>query len=175
MHLSTTAALATLALACSSPVCAWDGWDGEPALRLPATGGVEAWPATPSPGSRAWVHDLAQQLVFIARPRPPELHRRGDAAVTPATERPAERLWLIERTRTALTAHRSPFSLGHWKLGAAMGLHRALPGAGARAADFAAMPMASYEQAHYRVNLGLVPPSGERASALLLGLTIPLH
>jgi hypothetical protein len=35
--------------------------------------------------------------------------------------------------------------------------------------------MASYEQRHYRVNLGLVAPHGERTSALLVGLSMPLR
>lgn len=174
MNLSTTAALAALALSCSAPVCAWDGWSGEPALRLP---GEQSQNTSPSLKLRTWANDLSDRLAVIARPQLPELQWRGEGVSAPAVRPPAGHPWLVERTRTALTAHWRPWTVGHWKLGAAMGLHRVLPGtsSGARTPGFAAMPMASYEQAHYRVNLGLVPPSGDRASALVLGLTVPLH
>ena len=46
----------------------------------------------------------------------------------PAVRPQADHPWLVERTRTALTAHWRPWTVGHWKLGASMGLHRALPG-----------------------------------------------
>ena len=177
MNLSTTAALTALALGCSAPVCAWDGWSGEPALRLPGEPGVQTRAASPSLKLRTWAHDLSDRLAVIARPQLPELQWRGEGVSAPTVRPQADHPWLVERTRTALTAHWRPWTVGHWKLGAAMGLHRVLPGTsnGTRAPGFAAMPMASYEQAHYRVNLGLVPPSGVRASALVLGLTVPLH
>ncbi len=82
---------------------------------------------------------------------------------------------LVEHSRSALVAHWRPWTLGRWSLGATMGLHRALPGADTRHPEVAAMPMLSYEQPHYRVSLGLVPPRGDRASALTLGLTLPLR
>jgi hypothetical protein len=174
MNLSTTAALTALALSCSAPVSAWDGWSGEPALRLP---GEQTQNTSPSLKLRTWANDLSDRLAVIARPQLPELQWRGEGVSAPAVRPPAGHPWLVERTRTALTAHWRPWTVGHWKLGAAMGLHRVLPStsSGARTPGFAAMPMASYEQTHYRVNLGLVPPSGDRASALVLGLTVPLH
>lgn len=176
MNLSTAttiAALTALALCCSAPAWARPGADGEPSLRLPGESGLQAWTAAPALKLRTWAHDWSDRLALIARPQLPEVQWRaeGRSLVRLQTERPL----LVERTRTALTAHWRPWTVGHWKLGAAMGFHRALPSTGHGTAGFAAMPMASYEKAHYRVNLGLLPPSGDRDSALLLGLTIPLH
>ncbi len=177
MHLLTTAALTALALGCATPVQARDGWDGEPALRLRGEVGLQAGRPEPAQGLRTWAHDLSARLAFIARPQLPELQWRGDGVPATAERPQAERPWLVEHTRTTLTAQWRPWTVGHWKLGASMGLNRALPGTsvGSGTPGFAAMPMASYEQANYRVHLGLVPPSGERASAWVLGLTVPLY
>jgi hypothetical protein len=177
MHLSTTTALTALALGCSAPVWAWDGWDGEPALRLRGEVGLQAGRAEPAQGVRTWAHGWSERLAFIARPQLPEVQWRGDGVPATAERPQAERPWLVEHTRTTLTAQWRPWTVGHWKLGASMGLHRALPGTsvGSGTPGFAAMPMASYEQTNYRVHLGLVPPSGERASAWVLGLTVPLY
>lgn len=159
MNLSTTAAFTALALGCSAPASAGARWDGEPALRLPGEPGAQAWTATPSLKLSTWAHDLSERLARIARPPWPELQWRGAG----------------DTARASLSAHWHPWTVGSWRLGAAMGLHRALPASGGGTLGFAAMPMASYEQAHYRMTLGLVPPSDARAPAVLLGLSIPLR
>ena len=98
MNLSTTAALAALALGCSAPVCAWDGWSGEPALRLP---GEQSQDTSPSLKLRTWAHDLSDRLAVIARPQLPELQWRGEGVSAPAVRPQADHPWLVERTRAA--------------------------------------------------------------------------
>lgn len=171
--ITTIASLAVLALGCSAPAWARSGGDGEPTLRLPGEPGLRAWTTAPALKLRTWAHDWSDRLALIARPQLPDVQWRaeGRSVARLQTERPL----LVERTRSALTAHWRPWTVGHWRLGAAMGFHRALPSTGSGTPSFAAMPMASYEQVHYRVNLGLLPPNGDRASALLLGVTIPLR
>lgn len=175
MHLSntTTAAVLALGLIVSAPVCAGDGPDGAPALRLPGEPRLPVWPAAPALRLRAWALELTGHLAVIARPSLPELRWR-DEGVAPAARWPAQGTpVLVERTRGALTARWQPWTLGHWRLGAALGLQRTLPGHDAPA--WAAMPVASYEQPRYRVHLGLVPPGADRPTALVLGLSLPLH
>ena len=163
MHPSTTALLAALSLGCCAPAWAWDGWDGGPALRLPGEPGVQAWTGKPSLRFGGWVHDLSLRLAAIPRP----------SAALSAAQPPAERTVVAERSRGSLAVHWRPWVAGAWVFGATLGLHRSVPGSAA--SGVAAMPMASYEQPHYRVNLGLMPPHGDRSSALVLGLSLPLR
>ena len=172
MHPTTTVSLLLLALALAAPAHAWDGRDGEPALRLPGEPGVQVWPAVPALKLRHWATDLSDRLLPRARPSLPAVQWRGEGASRPSLQSDAP--VLVERTRTVLTAHWRPWTVGSWKLGAAMGYHQVLPRSNG-SPGLAAMPMASYEQPGYRVNLGLVPPSGERRSAVVLGLNVPLH
>lgn len=158
-----------------APAWADDALD-EPAqgLRLPGEPGVGSWARAPQHALRLWASDVSQRLAHMGRPRMPALRWRLDGADV-SGHQADERTIQLERTRTALTAHWQPWTLGAWKLGASMGLSRALPSAPSGTTSFAAMPMASYEQRHYRVNLGLVAPHGERTSALLVGLSMPLR
>lgn len=176
MYLSTTtttAAVMALGLLLSAPARAGDGLDGAPALRPPGEPRLSVWPAAPALRLRAWALELTGHLAVIARPSLPELRWRAEG-MAPAARWPAEGTpVLVERTRGALTARWQPWSVGQWRLGAALGLQRRLPGHDTPA--WAAMPVASYEQPHYRVQLGLVPPGGDHPTALVLGLSLPLH
>lgn len=172
MHPTTTVSLLLLALGFASPVHAWDGRDGEPALRLPGEPGVQVWPAGPALKLRHWATDLSDRLLPKARPPLPAVQWRGEGVSRQRWQSGAP--VLVERTRTALTAHWRPLTVGSWKLGAAMGYQQVLPRSSG-SPGLAAMPMASYEQPGYRVNLGLLPHSGERSAAVVLGLSVPLY
>lgn len=172
MQPTTTASLLLLALTLAAPTHAREDRSGEPALRLPGESGVQVWPDGPALKLRHWATDLSDRLLPKARPSLPAVQWRGEGVTRPSWQSDAP--VLVERTRTALTAHWRPWTVGSWKLGAAMGYHQVLPRSNG-SPGVAAMPMASYEQPGYRVNLGLVPPSGERRSAVVLGLNVPLH
>lgn len=154
---------------------AWaDGAWGEPALRLPGeAGAVQGRPAS-LPAVRPWAGDVSDRLARLGRSPMTGLRWRADGA-QPARRQLTDQPLMLERTRTALTAHWQPWALGAWKLGASMGLSKVLPSSPSGTRAFVAMPMASYEQPGYRVNLGLMAPRGSRESALLLGLSVPLH
>jgi hypothetical protein len=145
---------------------------GEPALRLPGEAGAGHWARASQQALRLWASDLSDRLTH---PRLPALRWRADGASLSGTATAAARPIQLERTRSALTAHWQPWALGAWRVGASLGLSRALPNAAPGTSGFAAMPMASYEQPHYRVNLGLVAPRGEREPTLLVGLSVPLR
>lgn len=147
---------------------------GEPALRLPGESGAVGWARAPQQALRLWASDLSDRLTRIGRPHLPSLRWRMDGTDRSRLHTADETIHL-ERSRTALTAHWQPVSVGAWKLGASMGLSRALPSATSGTTSFAAMPMASYEQRNYRVHLGLVAPHGDRESTLLVGLSVPLR
>jgi hypothetical protein len=159
----SSALFMALTLGCCAPAWAWDGWDGEPALRLPGAPGVQAWTGTPSLRLSGWAHDLSLRLSTLQRPaltlssRPPAVGRR----------------FHMERSRSALALHWRPWATGAWAFGASLGLHRSLPGSASP--GFAVMPVASYEQPHYRLNVGLMPSQGERSAAVVLGLMLPLR
>lgn len=72
-------------------------------------------------------------------------------------------------------AHWRPWTAGHWGFGAAVGLRQPWPGPTGETTGLTLMPMFSYEQAHYRVSLGLVPPDADRGTTVMLGLSIPLR
>jgi len=142
-------------------------------LRLPTMWGTDGWmPAAQIPlwfrasGSSGGVsfHSLPPLPALRWRVEQPRFF--GKTADSPL---------MLERSRTAVTAHWQPWALGAWKLGASMGLSRALPGPSVGTTTFTALPMASYEERNYRVNLGLVAPQGERQSTLFVGLSVPLR
>jgi len=167
------AVLAVLGASGGASAWAEDAW-GEPALRLPGEAGGDGWRSAPPHALRLWAGDLSDRLAQLGQPRLPVLRWRVDGASPPASGN-AETPILLERNRTALTAHWQPWSMGAWRLGAALGVSRALPHPSGGAGSFAAMPMASYQQRNYRVNLSLVAPRGARESALLVGLSVPLR
>lgn len=165
MQPSITALFMALSLGCCAPVWAWDGWDGEPALRLPGEPGVQTWTGTPALKRHGWAHDLSLSLRLPTPQRP---------SLAPSSRPPAvDRSFHMERSRSELALHWRPWAAGHWAFGASVGLHRSLPGS--TAPGFAAMTVASYAQPHYRLNVGLMPSQGDRSSALVLGLMLPLH
>ena len=166
--------LAVLGASGGAPAWADDAF-GEPALRLPGETGPLGWARAPQHALRLWANDLSVRLAQIGRPRLPALRWRADGSDR-VRLLAADQPFQLERSRTALTAHWQPVSVGGWKLGAAMGLSKALPSVShSGTTSFAAMPMASYEQPRYRVNLGLVAPRGERDPAFIVGLTVPLR
>lgn len=165
--------LAVLGVCGGSPAWADDAF-GQPALRLPGEPGATGWASAPQHALRLWASDLSDRLARIGRPHLPALRWRVDGADRARLHNADETVHL-ERSRTALTAHWQPVSVGAWKLGAAMGLSRAMPSAASGTTSFAAMPMASYERPNYRFNLGLVAPHGDRDPALVVGLTLPLR
>ena len=158
----TTALFTALTLGFCAQAGAWDGWDGEPALRLPVDAGAQAWTGAPALRLSGWAHDLSMRLSIrrssLAAPSPPSV---------------VERSFHMERSRSALALHWRPWANGAWAFGASLGLHRSLPGSATP--GFAAMTVASYAQPHYRLNLGLLPAQGDRSSALVLGLMLPLR
>lgn len=172
MQATTTVYFLLLALGAASSAHAWDGRDDEPALRLPGDRGVQIWPAGPALKLRHWATDLSDRLLPKALPPQLAVQWRSDGAAHQRVQSDAP--VLVERTRTALTAHWRPWTVGSWKLGAALGYHQVLPRSSG-SPSLAAMPMVSYEQPGYRVNLGLVPPSGERPSAVVVGLNFPIR
>jgi hypothetical protein len=78
------------------------------------------------------------------------------------------------RTRGHASVNWQPVSVGAWRLGAALGVMKDLPGSPA-GTTWATFPMAAYEGGHYRMNLGLLPPRGSRDSMLLMRFTVPLR
>lgn len=155
-----------------SPAWADDAF-GEPALRLPGESGTLGWARAPQQVLHLWASDLSDRLTRIGRPHMQPLHWRMDGTDR-ARLHAADETTRLE-SRTPLTAYWQPVSVGAWKLGASMGLSWALPGATSGTSSFAPMPMASYEQRNYRVNLGLMAPRGDRESTLLVGLSVPLR
>lgn len=142
-------------------------------LALPVGMGAEGGVHLPGHSLRLWARDLSDRLVLQARARAPSL--RWQAARNRFALKSEDAPLLLERSRASLTAHWQPWEIGAWKLGASMGVSKALPGAPAGNTTFAALPMATYEQSAYRLHMGLVAPRGEREPTLLLGLSMPLR
>lgn len=175
MKTSGYAVLVLLSASCLVPAWASEvPHETAQGLRLPGEPGTEGWMRAPHHTLRLWASDVSQRLAQLGQPRLPALRWRAEGADL-SGRHPAEPPILLERTRTALTAHWQPWALGAWRLGASVGLSRVLPSAPSGAHPFAAMPMASYEQPGYRVSLGLVAPQGERESTVLVGLSVPLR
>ncbi|HMN92762.1 MAG TPA: hypothetical protein PKC60_05980 [Hydrogenophaga sp.] len=153
--------------------CAWTAHaqQGEPGLRLP--GGAES--PVVSLARSGWMQDFSSRLASVAASRPVAVAWRTESVSLHALAAPAQPPVLLDRTRLALLAVWQPWSAGDWHFGAAMGLRGEPSGARSAAPDIEWMPLFSFAQTHYRVNLGLLPPQGERSTALLLGMSIPLR
>ncbi len=168
-------AVLTLLLAGVAPAHAGEGVSGEPSLRPPAATGAPSWASASALTLHAWAAELSARLALMARSPLPELAWHPPVAA-PFSLRPVAEPG-VRVDPGLLTAHWRPWAVGHWRLGAALGWHRPVSGSTgvpARSA-LAAMPVASYEQAHYRVQLGLVPPQGDNAASLVFGLSLPLR
>lgn len=157
--------------------CAWTvhAHQVETGLRLP--GGAESPVAAgmASLSRSGWMQDFSSRLASVAAARPVAVAWRTESVSLHALASAAQPPVLLDRTRLALMALWQPWSAGHWHFGAALGLRSEPSGARSATPDIEWMPMFSFAQTHYRVNLGLLPPHGERSTALLLDMSIPLR
>ena len=145
-------------------------------LSLPAS--AERFPAAgmPSLSWSGWMQDVSARLVPLIAARPVLITPwRSDVAPLQTLAAPTQPPVLLDRTRIALVAQWQPWSAGHWHFGAALGLRGNADATRTARSDFEWMPMFSFEQTHYRVNLGLLAPQADRSAALLLGMSIPLR
>ena len=67
-----------------------------------------------------------------------------------------------------------PWTMGEWKLGAAMGLMDGYPALERGGVFFAALPMASYEGKMFGVNLGIIPSIPKVDGAIVIQLKFRL-
>jgi hypothetical protein len=63
----------------------------------------------------------------------------------------------IRQTTTYAAVNWQPFTLGPWKVGAAIGVMDGYPAIERGGTFFAALPMATYESRSFGVNLGVIP------------------
>jgi hypothetical protein len=138
---------------------------------------AERFPAggMPSLSWSGWMQDISARLVPLIAARPVLTTWRSDVAALQTLAAPAPPPVLLDRTRIALVAQWQPWRAGHWHFGAALGLRGNADATRTARSDFEWMPMFSFEQTHYRVNLGLLAPQADRSAALLLGMSIPLR
>ena len=68
-----------------------------------------------------------------------------------------------------------PWTLGGWRLGAAVGVMNGYPAVARGGTFFAALPMASYEGARFGVNVGLIPSIKDVDGALVIQFKMRLR
>lgn len=162
--------VSTVALALGSAMSAWAATghaDASFGLRLPDEGSAQIDMRSQTP--RLWVShllDTGRQWRKAWRTRV----AGADRVMTYD-----EMQLRLFRSRHYATLNWEPVTAGSWKLGAALGVMRDLPGPGPGGITIATFPMATYEQPNYRFNMGWLPAHGERDSMVLMRVTMPLH
>jgi hypothetical protein len=169
MKRSVNACGLLLALVAAAPVCAAiDRWDSPIGLRLPGDGGsVQLDFRSPLP--RLWVShmvDSGRQWRKAWR-----VQSSGSERVYSSDDVPLR----LFRSRTHASLNWEPVQMGAWKLGAAMGVMKDLPGAAHGTTTFATFPVATYEEPSYRFNMGWLPSRGQRDAMLLMRVVLPLR
>jgi hypothetical protein len=157
-----------LTLLAIAPACAAiDRTDSPIGLRLPGEGSIQLDFRSPLP--RLWVRhmvDSGRQWRKAWR-----VQSSGPERVYSSDDMPLR----LFRSRTHASLNWEPVQMGAWKLGAALGVMKDLPGAAHGTTTFATYPVATYEEPSYRFNMGWLPARGQRDSMLLMRVVLPLR
>lgn len=81
----------------------------------------------------------------------------------------------VRKNTTYAAVNWQPWSMGSFKLGAAVGLMNGYPAMNRGGTFFAALPMATYEGRRFGVNLGLIPSMKDVDGAVILQFKVRLN
>lgn len=81
----------------------------------------------------------------------------------------------VRKNTTYAAVNWQPWSMGSFKLGAAVGLMNGYPAMNRGGTFFAALPMATYEGRRFGVNLGLIPSIKDVNGAVILQFKMRLN